>query len=93
MQHNHQKKLTKKNDYEAPNLKVRSIIFEKEDSVFLALEEYGQVITTSNNGKYTTTTYTYYYEDILGAKIDAQGIFYGSGKFPKNNVDQMQTKL
>ncbi|MEO7265811.1 MAG: hypothetical protein ABIW38_12915 [Ferruginibacter sp.] len=78
------RRMERKDDYEAPNLKVRSITVEKDGSVFLALEEYRLVITTSYNGKYTTTTYNYYYEDILGAKIDGQGNFLWLRKIPKN---------
>jgi hypothetical protein len=86
------RRMERKDDYEAPNLKVRNIVVEKDGSVFLALEEYRLVITTSYNGKSTYTTYTYYYEDILGAKIDAQGNFLWLRKIPKKqrgtNADQ-----
>ena len=77
------RKMEKKDDYEAPNLKVRNLVVEKDGSVFLALEEYYYTVHTSSNGKYTTTTYTYYYEDILGAKIDAKGNFLWLRKIPK----------
>jgi hypothetical protein len=77
------RKMEKKDDYEAPNLKVRNIVVEKDGSVFLALEEYHYTVTTSTYGNRTTTTYTYYYDDILGAKIDAAGNFLWLRKIPK----------
>ncbi|MEP7165061.1 MAG: hypothetical protein ABI741_10210 [Ferruginibacter sp.] len=77
------RKMEKKDDYEAPNLKVRNIVVEKDGSVFLALEEYYYTVTTSTYNNHTTTTYTYYYEDILGAKIDAKGNFLWVRKIPK----------
>lgn len=75
--------MERKDDYEAPNLKVRNIVVEKDGSVFLALEEYHYTVTTSTYGNRTTTTYTYYYDDILGAKIDAAGNFLWLRKIPK----------
>ena len=77
------RKMEKKDDYEAPNLKVRNIDVEKDGSVFIALEEYYYTVSTTTYNNYTTTTYTYYYEDILGAKIDAQGNFLWLRKIPK----------
>ncbi|MEO6491033.1 MAG: hypothetical protein ABIO04_13910 [Ferruginibacter sp.] len=77
------RKIEKKDDYEAPNLKVRNIDVEKDGSVFLALEEYHYTVSTSTYNNHTTTTYTYYYDDILGAKIDAQGNFLWLRKIPK----------
>ncbi len=87
------KKMEKKDDYEAPNLKVRNIVVEKDGSVFLALEEYRLVITSSSNGRTTSTTYTYYYEDMLGIKIDAKGNFLWMRKLPKKQrgVNSFQT--
>jgi len=77
------RKMEKKDDYEAPNLKVRNIVVEKDGSVFLALEEYHVEVTTTYYNNHSTTTYTYYYEDIIGAKIDAQGHFLWLRKIPK----------
>jgi hypothetical protein len=79
------RKMERKDDYEAPYLKVRNIIVEKDGSVFLALEEYHVEERSSYNASSntTTTTYYYYYEDIIGAKIDAQGHFLWLRKVPK----------
>ncbi len=78
------RKMEKKDDYEAPNLKVRNIVVESDGSVFIACEEYYVVQTTYTDSRgRTTTTYTYYYEDILGAKISASGNFEWLRKIPK----------
>ena len=77
------RKIEKKDDYEAPNLKVRNIEVGTDGSVFLAMEEYYYTVTTTTYNNHTTTTYTYYYEDILGAKIDVNGNFLWIKKVPK----------
>jgi hypothetical protein len=78
------RKMERKNDYEAPNLKVRNIVVEADGSIFIACEEYYVVATTTTDSRGNTrTTYTYYYEDILGAKISAGGNFEWLRKVPK----------
>lgn len=78
------RKMERKKDYEAPNLKVRNIVVEADGSLFIALEEYYVVTTTYTDSRgHTTTTYTYYYEDILGAKISKAGHFEWLRKMPK----------
>ncbi len=78
------RKMERKGDYEAPNLKVRNIVVESDGSVFIACEEYYIVTTTYTDSRgQTTTTYTYYYEDIIGAKISASGNFDWLRKIPK----------
>ena len=78
------KKMEKKDDYEAPNLTVRNIVVEADGSIFICLEEYYVVVTTYTDSRgNSTTTYTYYYEDILGAKISASGNFDWLRKIPK----------
>ncbi len=78
------RKMEKKDDYEAPNISVRNIVVEADGGIFMALEEYYVVVTTYTDSRgYTTTTYTYYYEDILGAKINAAGNFEWLRKIPK----------
>ena len=78
------RKMERKDDYEAPNIKVRYIDVESDGSVFIACEEYYVVITsyTDSHG-HTTTTYTYYYEDMLGVKINAGGNIDWVRKIPK----------
>lgn len=78
------RRMERKDDYEAPNLKVRNIVVDPDGSVFIACEEYrveSQTYTTSNGSTYTT--YTYYYEDILGCRINAAGQFDWMRKIPK----------
>jgi hypothetical protein len=78
------RKMERKKDYEAPNLSVRNIVVEADGSLFIALEEYYVVTTTYSDSRGNTrTTYTYYYEDILGAKISKTGNFDWLRKVPK----------
>jgi hypothetical protein len=78
------RKMERKKDYEAPNLSVRNIVVEADGSLFIALEEYYVVTTTYTDSRgMTHTTYTYYYEDILGAKISKNGNFDWLRKMPK----------
>lgn len=78
------RKMERKKDYEAPNLSVRNIVVEADGSLFIALEEYYVVATTTTDSRGNTRTYyTYYYEDILGAKISKTGNFDWLRKLPK----------
>lgn len=78
------RKMERKKDYEAPNLVVRNISVEADGSLFVALEEYYVVATTTTDSRgFTRTYYTYYYEDILGAKISKTGKFDWLRKLPK----------
>ncbi len=78
------RKMEKKDDYEAPNLKVRNLIVESDGSVFIACEGYYVVQRSYTDSRgHTTISYTYYYEDILGAKINAEGNFEWVRKIPK----------
>lgn len=82
------RKMDKKDDYEAPNVSVRNVLIEADGSVLIACEEYYQVLHerhSTRNGVYmpTGSYYTYHYEDILAAKIDAGGNFQWIKKIPK----------
>lgn len=81
------RKMERKNDYEAPNLKVRNVIVESDGSVLIACEEYHEITrskaTTNSNGMSGSSYTTYYYEDILAAKINAAGNFEWLRKIPK----------
>jgi len=78
------RKMERKKDYEAPNMVVRNIAVEADGSLFVALEEYFVVATTTTDSRGNTRTYyTYYYEDILGAKISKTGNFEWLRKLPK----------
>lgn len=77
------RKIEKKDDYETPNLKVRNVLVERDGSIFIACEEYRLVTNTTYYNGVARTTYTYFYEDILGSKIDAEGKFLWMRKIPK----------
>jgi hypothetical protein len=84
------KRMEKKDDYEAPNLKVRNVLVEGDGSVFLTCEEYHYVVNTyTNSSGRTYTTYTYYYDDIIAAKINASGKFDWLRKIPKRQRGTM----
>jgi len=80
---NRTKKRMEKKDYEAPNIKVRSVTVDSDGGVFIALEENYIIVTTHTSGNSTYTTTTYYYEDMLAAKINASGTFEWLRKIPK----------
>ncbi|MBC7904756.1 MAG: hypothetical protein H7Y27_15125 [Gemmatimonadaceae bacterium] len=80
------RRIDRKDDYEAPNLKVRDVQVEADGSIFLACEEYRVVEHTSGsgmNGNRMSTYYTYHYEDIIGSRIDPAGKFQWVRKIPK----------
>lgn len=78
------RRMDKKDDYEAPNLSVRNVVTEADGSIFIALEEYFVVSTTYYDSRGGSTTYyTYYFNDILGTRINADGSFAWLRKIPK----------
>ena len=82
------RKMDKKDDYEAPNISVRSVLIDADGSVLIACEEYYMVEhqrSSTRNGVYGSGGYyyTYHYEDILAVKIDATGNFQWITKIPK----------
>lgn len=78
------RKMENKDDYEAPNLKVRDIAIQADGSIFLTCEEF-YIVTNYRTDSYghTTVTYTYYYDDIIASKINADGKFAWVRKIPK----------
>jgi hypothetical protein len=78
------RKIEKKDDYEQPNLVVRNIVVEPDGGIFFTCEEYHMEAhyhqRSSGMGYYT---YTYYYDDILGCKINTSGKFEWLRKIPK----------
>lgn len=78
------RKMERKDDYEAPNLKVRNVLVENDGSIFIVGEVYYVVSSTytSSSGS-MRTTFTYYYEDIIGTKINAGGTVAWVRKIPK----------
>lgn len=78
------RKMEKNKDYEAPNLQVRNIVVGGDGSVFLTCEEFRIETNYQTNGRGSTyVTYTYYYEDIIAARINADGQFDWLRKIPK----------
>jgi hypothetical protein len=84
------KRMEKKDDYEAPNIRVRNIDISADGSVFLACEEFyvTQVYHKTSYGGYYT--YIFNYEDILAAKIAASGQFEWLRKIPKKQKSTEQ---
>ena len=84
------RKIEKDDDYEATNLKVRNVTVEADGSIFIACEEYHMEVNNNtyytNNRMNSRITYTYYYDDILGSKINANGKFEWLRKIPKRQV-------
>jgi hypothetical protein len=77
------RKMEKKDDYEAPHLTVRNLVLEADGSVFLACEEYFVDVNTYYSNGRSYTTYTYYYGDIIGAKVNPAGSMEWLRKIPK----------
>ena len=83
------RRMERKDDYEADNLKVRNVVVESDGSIFVACEEY--IVTAHYSSSYgaggTFTTsrvyYTYDYNDIIATKIDAGGTMQWVRKIPK----------
>lgn len=78
------RKMERKDDYEAPNLKVRNVTVDIDGGVLLTCEEYYVVSRTyTTSSGYTYTSYTYYYENLLVSKINPAGGFDWVRKIPK----------
>ena len=81
------KKMEKKDDYEAKNLRIREVIVGKDGSTIVTLEDYHLVVTSETSygavGTRTTYRYTYFYDDILVTKINADGNIDWLRKIPK----------
>ncbi|CAN5729272.1 hypothetical protein BH11BAC3_BH11BAC3_44410 [soil metagenome] len=84
-----QKRMDRKEDYEIPYLKVRSVNIEKDGSVFIACEQYHIETRIDNHGStqiFPSTIKAFYYGDIFGAKINVKGDFEWLRKLPKNQM-------
>jgi hypothetical protein len=78
------RQMDKKDDYEAPNLKVRDVLVEADGAIFVSFEEYRLVVNTSMDSRGSMrTSYTYYYDDIIGCRINAAGQMEWMRKIPK----------
>lgn len=81
------RKMEKKSDYEAPNMRIRDVIVNADGSTIISLEDYHVEVTSSSYsgaaGYRTTYQYTYYYDDMLVTKINAAGNVEWLRKIPK----------
>ncbi len=73
----------KDDNLEASNLELRRVVFGVDGSLTIIGEEHYVVEHTHYNGKTTTTTYTYYYNDILALKVNKEGKTEWCHKIPK----------
>jgi hypothetical protein len=82
-----QRKMEKKDDYEAPNLVVRDIVVQGNGSIFLTCEEYFVYYKSSSDAQGNTYYYNeYHYENIIAARIKASGEFDWVRKVPKRQM-------
>jgi hypothetical protein len=79
-----EKKEGKGKDIGLTNMRIREIIFNQDGSILIASEEY--YYTVSYNQKTGQTYYTHYYQDMLIAKINADGELAYWKKMPKNQI-------
>lgn len=77
------RRMENKDDYESPNLKVRDVIVETDGSIFIGCEEFHIEDNSYYANGYWHYSVTYYYEDILGSKISANGEYQWLRKIPK----------
>ena len=69
-------------DYSMPNMVLREIVYGDDGSITLFGEKY--YVVSHYNSKTGQTTYTYYYQEILAARIDADNELVWMKKLPKN---------
>jgi hypothetical protein len=78
------RKIENKDDYEVSNLKVRDVIVEKDGGILVTCEEYRiETHYSSSSSGFSRVYYTYHYEDILAARVNASGQFEWMRKIPK----------
>jgi len=83
------RKMENKDDYESPNLKVRDVIINPDGSIFIGCEEYWVEDHSYYANGYWHYNVMYYYEDILGSKISANGEYEWLRKIPKMQKGSM----
>ena len=90
------KKMDKKdkdNDLEAANLDFERVVFNPDGSMLIIGQEYYVVTHVHSNGKTTTYSYTYYYNDIYVLKADKNGKTQWCSKIPKSQVGSSTADL
>lgn len=75
------KKEDKGRDLGMTNMVLRDLIIHDDGSIFFAAEKY--YVITHTDSKTGTTTYDYYFEEMLAAKIDKSGELVYMKKLPK----------
>ena len=78
-----EKKESKGEDEEVANLKFRNIEIADDGTITLYGEQYYMYVTVTSNGKSTTYTYHYFYEDIYITRIGPDGDLKWVKKIPK----------
>jgi hypothetical protein len=78
-----EKKEEKGKDEEVSHLSFRNIDIQDDGTITLFGEQYTWYITISSNGKSTTTTYHYLFDDIYVMRIGADGEMKWVKKIPK----------
>lgn len=88
-----QKKMDKKEekgkDLGITSMVLRDLIIQDDGSIFFASEKY--YVTRSYDSQSRTTTYDYYYEEMLAAKIDKNGELLFMKKLPKRQHAQTRS--
>ncbi|MBC9810993.1 hypothetical protein H9Y05_00750 [Crocinitomicaceae bacterium CZZ-1] len=82
-----QEKMEKKDatqDLKMTNMLLREITYGEDGGITIYGEKH--YVVSSYNPQTKTTTYTYYYQEIIGAGISADGDLRWMKKFPKNQV-------
>ena len=75
-----------KKDYEigVSNLTKDAVLFDESGSMYLVGSEYYVIVTTTTNANgHTSTTRTYYYQDIHVSKFDGAGDHVYDAKIPR----------
>jgi hypothetical protein len=86
-----QEKMEKKDgktDLKMTNMVLREISYGNDGGITIYGEKY--YVVTHYNAKTGQTTYTYYYQEIIGAGIDKNGELMWMKKFPKNQIGSSQ---
>ena len=63
---------------------LREITYQEDGSITIYGEKY--YVVSHTDPKTGRTTYTYYYQEIIGAGIDKDGELLWMNKFPKNQI-------
>lgn len=73
----------KKDNSGLSTLTLRNIMYSKDGSFVINGEEYYLKVKTIGTGTNQTTTYTYYYENIIAMEVDPSGNIAWVNKIPK----------